>query len=157
MDEHLSANLRDRTEIKAPTLIFAEPSSLQHQKFAVGMREYDYLNLLNTGALLAWPEGSAGAEDPGWNYVQQLCPQKTSVPPPFHDWTSITSHSQLKDKALAALEGIRLHLMNQVLSPDSGATVRQAVSADASKAAAGQGIRLEAAPQLAATTTIPGN
>jgi len=157
VDAQLATNLRGRTAAKAPTLIFAEPSSLLDDPFAGRMREYDYLNMLNTGALLAWPEGSESGNKPEWNYIQQLCPQKTSFPPPFHEWTGISSQSELKEKALAALEGIRLRLLQQMLSPDSGATVRQAVSADASKAAAGQGIRLEAAPQLAAATPKSGN
>jgi hypothetical protein len=111
-------------------------------------------DLLNCGALVAWSEEAPvpGGNEAGWNYIQhQLCPQKTTNPPPHHEWRTIFSPGDLKGKTLATLEGIRLRLLQSMLLPGSKTSVRKAEDPTVVISAAAEGIRLETAPQLVST------
>jgi hypothetical protein len=70
------------------------------------MREYDQLFLLNCGALVPWSAASKvqGNADGQWTYIRQsVCRQKTSFPPPNHEWRSIFSQEDLETKTRATI------------------------------------------------------
>jgi hypothetical protein len=153
----LGDNLRTRKAENVPTVLFTDPASLGDQHLQDGMRAYDDLYLLNCSALAAWPQGANVETTSEWDLLRRtLCPQKTSQPPPFHEWRSIFSQAELKNKAKAAIEGIRLSLLQTMLKPGSEANVRKAENPDLEMKAAATLLPLNAAPQLGPTTTTTG-
>ena len=162
-DASLSKKLKETRTSSVPTVLFGDPASLLDSAFAQPMREYDDLYLLNCGTLVPWSEESkaSGSSDGRWQYLKdQVCRQKTRVPPPNHEWRSIFSQQDLETKTRTIIENIRLRLLQQILSDDrsepqgengqtAGATVRKAEDKGLEDAAAAtQGIRVGSAPQI---------
>jgi hypothetical protein len=148
--------------------LFGDPGSLRDGAYAQPMREYDDLYLLNCGALVPWDEESKkkGNNDDEWLYLRDnVCRQKTKIPPPNHEWRSIFSHDDLEIKTRTIIENIRLRLLQQILSDDrseahhgnagavSGATgVLKAEDKDLTNSAASLGIRVQSTPQIEGPT-----
>ena len=162
-DATLPKKLKETRISSVPTVLFGDPTSLLDGAYAQPMREYDELYLLNCGALVPWSEESKtrGSNDGTWLHLKEnVCQQKTKVPPPNHEWRSIFSQDDLETKTRTIIENIRLRLLQQILSDDrSGAhdgngaegTVANILKAEdkgLTDSAATQGIRVESAPQI---------
>jgi hypothetical protein len=149
------ADLRARRDANVPTILLADPLSMEAGLFKERMRVYDDLFLLNCGTILAWPEGSLNGPSTAWDRIQRdVCPQKTLQPPPFHEWRTIYSHADLKNRTKAVTDGIRQTLLQKMLQ-DRNVTVRKAENAQAASEAADKGISVTTPPQLCATAPVP--
>jgi hypothetical protein len=154
-DNALNANLRQRKQANVPTLLLIDPASLQEQVITDGMVEYDSQYLLNCGALVVWPEGPpiSTADTSRWKDLQtRLLPQKTASPPPHHEWQAIFSPSDLEGKVKAVLEGIKLRLLQVMLSGEGEVPVRKAENPNGASTVAENGTLLTTAPQLFPST-----
>ena len=148
-DANFDRSLRERKSANVPTVLLTDPASVSHGTYKDAMKDYDNLYLLNCGALLAWPDGSANTTDANWDSIQRdVCPQKTTQPPPFHEWRSIFSQTDLRNKTVAVIEGIRGGLLKTMLQPGSNVPVRKAENPQLTSAAASQGISLATAAQI---------
>lgn len=150
-DAALPSKLSETRDHDVPTVLFAEPSGFSTHPIETAMRDYDNLFLLNCGLIVAWEQSTPlPATDPRWHYVRlNVCPQKTTAPPPHHEWLSTASASDLRTKSAAIIEGIRGQLLKKLLGSDT-ITVLKAESPELSRRAEEeQGLRLDTAPQLA--------
>jgi hypothetical protein len=162
-DAALPGKLKETRDGSVPTVLFADPGSLEDGTYAQEMREYDDLYLLNCGALIPWSEGSkaTGDSDNQWTKLKsQVFKQKAHVPPPNHEWRSIFSQEDLETKTRTVIENIRLRLLQQILSDDrstehgspeqpmGGANILKVEDKGLTESAAKDGIRTECAPQI---------
>jgi hypothetical protein len=153
-DAALKDKLRETHESKVPTVLFADPGSLQDNAYAKPLQEYDTQFLLNCAALVPWDEAAkqTGDNDTRWVYLRtKVCRQKTEAPPPYHEWRSIFSQADLEAKTRITIEQIRSRLMKQLMSePDAGtpSAPRKATDPVASDVAAALGIRTDTPAQL---------
>jgi TIR domain-containing protein len=149
VDDQMSAKLLETYRSNVPTLLLGDPHAMPASKFAKQLRTYDTLYLLNCGMLVPWTEDPESTAKPLWEKIHNdICPQKTSTPPPHHEWKSILSYPDLKTKALTTIENIRLRLLENILSVASSGTVQKAQNKTLTDAASEKGIRLDAAPQI---------
>jgi hypothetical protein len=161
-DSQLTQKLRETRTSNVPTILFGDPESLLDSDYAKPFREYDDLYLLNCGALIPWDESSRsrGDDDEAWlNLRENVCQQKTKIPPPNHEWRSIFSEEDLESRTRTTIEDLRLRLLQQILSEDKPGTeaangwvgsgnILKAENAELTRSAASQGIRVESAPQI---------
>jgi hypothetical protein len=166
-DGALPGKLKETRDGSVPTILFADPGSLQDDTYVKEMRDYDDLYLLNCGALVPWSEGSktTGDGDNLWARLKnQVFKQKAHVPPPNHEWRSIFSQEDLETKTRTVIENIRLRLLQQILADDrstqsagpeqsaGGANIRKVEDKALTELAAKDGIRTESAPQIEGTS-----
>lgn len=167
-DAALPNKLKETRSSSVPTILFGDPGSLRDGAYAQPMRDYDDLYLLNCGALVPWDEASKnrGNNDNDWIYLKDnVCRQKTKIPPPNHEWRSIFSHDDLESKTRTIIEDIRLRLLQKILSDDrsqSGTGNEGAANAPAgvlkaedkglSDNAASLGIPMQSPPQIEGPT-----
>ena len=166
-DATLANKLKETRTSSVPTIVSGDPASLRDMAYAQPMREYDELYLLNCGALVPWNEESKtrGNNDDAWLHLKdKVCQQKTKIPPPNHEWRSISSQDDLETKTRTIIENIRLRLLQQILSDDrsdvhdgavqrgSRAGVLKAEDKGLTDSAANLGIRVGSAPQIEGPT-----
>jgi hypothetical protein len=166
VDSQLGAKLMETRDHKVPTVIIADPTSLQDETFAAPLRQYDGLYLRNCGALVPWSADSKskGNNDVNWRYLRErVCQQKTVDPlPPNHEWRSIFSQEDLLTKARVVIEDLRARLRNDILTDapapgeqaqvgaGGGPQVLRAENPGTVDAAARAGINIGSAPQVEA-------
>ena len=149
-DSQLPTRLGETHDHDVPTVLLADPSSFGITKIEAAMRAYDRLYLLNCGLIVPWEHATPPPiSDPRWQHVRlHLCPQKTTAPPPYHEWLSTVTPADLKGKCAQVIEGIRCQLLKKILGSEN-ADVLKAESPELSKRAEEeQGLRLDIAPQL---------
>jgi len=112
----LPNQLKQANTDAVPTLIISDPSSVDDPVINGVMRAYDSLYLLNCGVVVPW-EKEAPPADRRWEQLtREVCPQKTLSPPPDHEWRTIFSFADLRQRALTAVENIRLRLLQRMLA-----------------------------------------
>ena len=155
-DASLMQKLEDTYDNNVPTILIGDPESVKEPMIANALKRYDRALFSNCGTLFAWPADAKENinEDLKWKFLHdELCPQKTSLVPPYHEWRTIFSSVDLKSKTRSILETIRLQLVQKILSQEtSNGTLNQNVlraeSHELSEKAALQGINVTSAPQI---------
>lgn len=151
----LPQKLKEANDSNVPTVLVGDPASLGIAPYAQPMRQYDSQYLLNCAALIAWePEVKESIEtDTRWiHFKTQVCKQKVQDPPPYHEWRSIFSQDDLKQKTKMLIEQIRSRLMKQLISdPAKGAEPRKAEDPGIAQNAAAIGIATGSLSQLASS------
>jgi hypothetical protein len=149
-DEDLTNKLQETNASKVPTVIFCDPAALEQQDvYARQMNKYDVQYLLNCAALIPWDDQAraAGETDPRWVHLKEkVCPQKTEMPPPFHEWRSIFTVPDLELKTRVTIEHLRSRLLNSAIAESAtgtGGTVRKAEDSMLSSGAAAVGIQTD--------------
>jgi hypothetical protein len=108
------------------------------------LQDYDNRYYLNCGLIVPW-DVSSPALDQRWQILSQnLCPQKTSAPPPNHEWTSVSTAETLKSKTVSIVEEIRMRMLNAI--GGSGTNFAKAENQALAKAAQASGITVHSAP-----------
>ena len=150
-DDKLADALREAKRNHVPTLIVTDAWTLFVSPYAKAMSEYDDLNLSNCAVLMPWNNDdseTAAAQQQLRQLLFAVCPQKASSPPPAHLWDSITSMSDLRGRAKAALEELRLRLMQMLLTQTGATAIRKVENQLLSASAAQNGIPIEGQPTL---------
>jgi hypothetical protein len=127
-DDTLPQKLIDTNKDNVPTVLFVDPESLDLERFARSLEDYDAQYLLNCAVLVAWKPEKKDAIDADalWARLKNL--QKVKNPPPFHEWRSIFSYDELDRKTHTLIEQIRARLLKNFLSdPDKAASWAESV------------------------------
>jgi hypothetical protein len=150
-DDSLPRKLADTNKEDVPTVLVGDPQSLEVERFARSLDEYDARFLPNCAALVAWePETKDGIDaDARWVRLKKL--SKVKSPPPFHEWRTIFSHDDLDRKTRALIEQIRSQLLKQLVSdPERAVSVAKAENTALAQSAAAQGIDTQTLSHLEA-------
>src|SRR5262249_39157583 len=126
-DAMLPQKLVDTSKKDVPTVLFGDPSSLEVERFARSLEEYDGRFLPNCAALVPWEPEKKGAIDGDARWARLRNLSKVKSPPPFHEWRSIFSHNELDTKTRTLIEQIRSQLLKQLVSdPENTVVVAKA-------------------------------
>jgi hypothetical protein len=149
-DSKLNAKLQEAKTEHVPTVLISDPSSLGNPIIKQAMKEYDGRLYFNCGLIVPW-DVPIPTSDGRWGQLSaEVCPQKTRIPLPNHEWTSVSSPVLLKTKTLATIEELRMRMLNAVTA--SGANVAKAENDAVTEAAKARGISLQTTPVLANTS-----
>ena len=148
-DANLVAKLDKAHEDNVPTVLLADPASISEIPIKSAMQKYDRVYFLNCGVMVPWTIAAVADEhNQQWTDIQlNICPQKTSAPPPYHEWRSISTSADLRAKTVETITGIRGRLLNKILASGSS-NVLKAEDPGLAEVAAEQGYRIDVAPQL---------
>jgi hypothetical protein len=150
-DANLGLRLKEANQRKIPIVLVTDPSSLaKNPEIKSAMQAYDTAYYLNCGLIMPW-DTTAPTRDPRWQtLVNDVCPQKTRVPPLNHEWTSVSSAAILRTKTLATVEDIRMRMLNDLAAAgDSIAKAEDsAVEAESNES---RGVNILTAPIVANT------
>lgn len=159
-DAGLAHRLLEAKAKRVPIVLMTDAWTSRIPAFQGLLREYDDLNLSNCAMLVPWNESDAETVQCKVDLQKSLraaCPQKTLTPPPNHYWESITSCEELRNRTIAALEEVRMRLMQIILNEAGEGDVRRAQSDELASLASEQGISLQAQPHLQNNATgAPG-
>jgi TIR domain len=140
----LPARLKDTNKKHVPTVLISDPSSWTNPTITKALADYDDRYFLNCGFIVPWDVPSP-ATDARWRRLsQEVCPQKTRVPPLNHEWVSVLSPGVLKSRTLATVEEIRMRMLNHRAA--SGADIARAENDAVAEAAQADGISVRSAP-----------
>ena len=149
-NDSLPLKLEEANAGDVPTVLFADPDSLNEETYARPMRRYDRQYLLNCATLVAWqPEAKGRIEaDPNWIHLKtRVFKQKIKDPPRYHELQSIFSRDDLVLKTRMLIEQIRSGRMNRLMS-DPNTPAMKATDQALTESAAALGINTASPPHL---------
>jgi len=149
-DSGLNAKLEEAKNGHIPTVLISDPSSLENPTIRQAMKEYDERLYFNCGLIVPWDVPTPTSDGRWGRLSAEVCPQKTRIPLPNHEWTSVSSPVLLKTKALATIEELRMRMLNTVTA--AGVNVARAENDAVVEAAKSRGISVQTAPVLANTS-----
>lgn len=145
----LPERLREAKKNHVPTVLIADAWSACLSKFRNVLSEYDDLNLANCAVLVPWNENDTETitnREKLRQHLRNACPQKFTSPPPNHLWDSVFSPADLRAKTTAALENVRMRVLELLMSGRGGRQeVRKAEDRSLAEAAP---VALDTAPQV---------